>query len=92
MSLRLIYLAELEKIRAEAKAQLVSGAADIRAKFMADRAAKVEADRRADLARQAVEFAQAEARRKAELEKIAQEQRREAARPRPKKDGPDFSR
>jgi ATP-dependent exoDNAse (exonuclease V) alpha subunit len=84
--------AELEKIRAEAKAQLVSGAADIRAKFMADRAAKVEADRRADLARQAVEFAQAEARRKAELEKIAQEQRREAARPRPKKDGPDFSR
>jgi hypothetical protein len=35
---------------------------------MADRAAKVEANRRADLAGEAVEFAQAEARRRAELE------------------------
>ena len=87
--------AELDRIAAQAKTELVSGAADFRARFMADRAAKIEADRRAELAHQAVEFAQGEARRKAELEKIAQEQQREAreaARPGAKKDGPDFSR
>jgi hypothetical protein len=59
---------------------------------MADRAAKIEANRRAELARQAVEFAQAEARRKAELERTIQERQREAALPGPKKDGPEFSR
>ncbi|MET3135413.1 ATP-dependent exoDNAse (exonuclease V) alpha subunit [Oxalobacteraceae bacterium GrIS 1.11] len=75
----------------QAHRQLSSGAADFRAKFMADRAAKVEADRRAELAREGKEFAQAEARRKAELEKVAQERQRKAARPGPKKDGPDFS-
>jgi hypothetical protein len=71
----------------QAKTQLVSGAADFRAKFMADRAAMQEQER------QAAERAQLEARRKAELEKIAQERQRQA-RPRgPTKDndGPDFS-
>ena len=60
---------------------------------MADRAAKQEQERQAELARQAAERAQLEARRKAELEKIAQERQRQA-RPRgPSKDndGPDFS-
>jgi len=71
---------------------LSKGAADFHAKFMADRAAKAEADRRAELVRQAVEFAQSEARRKTELERATKEQQREAARPGPKKDGPDFSR
>ena len=71
---------------------LSKGAADFHAKFMADRAAKAEADRRAQLVRQAVEFAQGEARRKAELEKATKEQQREAARPGLKKEGPDFSR
>jgi hypothetical protein len=75
----------------QAKQQLTSGAADFRAKFMAERAAKIEADRRAELAREAAAFRQAEAMRKAELEKIAQEQQREG-RSGPKKDGPGFSR
>src|SRR5476649_2771794 len=71
----------------QAKTELVSGAADFRAKFMADRAAKQEQER------QAAERAQLEARRKAELERIAQERQRQA-RPRgPSKDndGPDYS-
>ncbi len=76
----------------QAHRQLSSGAAEFRAKFLAERAAKIEADRRAELARQAVEFAQAEARRKAELEKIAQEQQRELERSEQKRDGPRFSR
>jgi hypothetical protein len=72
---------------------LSKGAADFHAKFMADRAAKAEADRRAELVRQAVEFALGEARRKAELERNIQERQREAAaRPGPKKNGPEFSR
>jgi ATP-dependent exoDNAse (exonuclease V) alpha subunit len=71
---------------------LSKGAANFHAKFMADQAAKAEADRRADLARQAVEFAQGEARRKAELERSAQERQREVRRAGPKKDGPEFSR
>ena len=77
----------------QAKTQLVNGAADFRAKFMADRAAKIEVDRQAELARQSAERAQLEARSKAELERIAQERQRQA-RPRgPSKgnDGPDFS-
>lgn len=70
----------------QAKTELVSGAADFRAKFMADRAAKQEQ------ARQAAERAQLEARRKVELERIAQERQRQA-RPRgpSKDDGPDYS-
>ena len=75
----------------QAHRTLASGAADFKAQFLAERAAKIEADRRAELARQAAEFRQAEAMRKAELEKIAQERQRQAARPGPKKDGPDFS-
>lgn len=75
----------------QAHRTLASGAADFKAQFLAERAAKIETDRRAELARQALEFRQAEAMRKAELERIAQERQREAARPAPKKDGPDFS-
>jgi ATP-dependent exoDNAse (exonuclease V) alpha subunit len=71
---------------------LSKGAANFHAKFMADRAAKAEADRRADLARQAVEFAQGEARRKAELERSAA-QEKEAQRGKKKnRDGPSWSR
>lgn len=74
----------------QAKTQLISGAADFRAKFMADRAANIEADRQAELASQAAERTQLEARRKAELEKSVQERQRQ---PSQKKDrgGPDFS-
>ena len=73
-----------EQAKHQAKTELVSGAAAFRAKFMANRAAKVEADRQAELARHAAERAQLEARRKAELERT---------RPGPSKDndGPDFS-
>ena len=77
----------------QAKTELVSGAADFRAKFMADRAAKQEQERQAEQARQEAERAQLEARRKAELERIAQELQRQA-RPRgPSRDndGPDYS-
>jgi ATP-dependent exoDNAse (exonuclease V) alpha subunit len=77
----------------QAKAELVSGAADFRAKFMADRAAKQEQERQAEQARQATERAQLEARCKAELERIAQERQRQA-RPRGPSndnDGPDYS-
>jgi hypothetical protein len=69
----------------QAKAELVSGAADFRAKFMADRAAKQEQ------ARQAAERAQLEARRKAELERIAQERQRSSLTPKKENDGPDYS-
>jgi hypothetical protein len=82
-----------EHAKHQAKTELVSGAADFRARFMAERAAKQEQERQAELARQAAERAQLEARRKAELEKIAQERQRQA-RPRgPSKDndGPDYS-
>ncbi|MET3135391.1 ATP-dependent exoDNAse (exonuclease V) alpha subunit [Oxalobacteraceae bacterium GrIS 1.11] len=83
--------AELERISIEAKAQLVSGAANFRAKFMADRAAKIEADRRAELARQGVEFAQAEAKRKAGLERVAAQEREEKRNP-TKDQGPGWTR
>lgn len=72
------------KLVGQANTQLVSGAADFCAKFMADRAAKIEADL------QAVERVQLEARRKAD----AQERQRQAwPRPGPSKDNdwPDFS-
>ena len=75
----------------QAKTQLVSGAADFRAKFMADRAAKQEQERQADLARQAAEHAQLEARRKADLEKIAQERHARPRGPSKGNDGPDYS-
>ena len=76
----------------QAKTELVSGAADFRAKFMADRAVKQEQERQAEQARQATERTQLEVRRKAELERIAQERQRQA-RPRgpSKDDGPDYS-
>lgn len=70
---------------------LSKGAANFHAKFMADRTAKAEVDRRAELARQAVEFAQREARRKAELERIAAKEKAEQLSP--KKDlRPGWSR
>ena len=78
----------------QAKQQLSSGAADFRAKFMAERALKIEADRRADLAREAKEFAQAEATRKAGLEKSGQDPGQDQKRggPKQEKDGWEWSR
>jgi hypothetical protein len=73
------------------KEQAASGAASFRAKFEAHKAEKLAQERQAAQAKEAAERAQFEARRKAELEKIAQDRQREAARPGPKKDGPDFS-
>jgi hypothetical protein len=78
----------LEHAKQQAKSQLVSGAADFRARFMADRATKQEMERKAELARQ-------------EVERIAQEHRRQAIREQgrqPKadakkeQDGPSFTR
>lgn len=83
--------AELAKISAEAKSQLVSGAADFRARFMADRAAKIEADRRAELAQQAAERAQVAAARKVEQERITAQERKEQSKP-TKDQGPGWSR
>ncbi len=86
--------ADAARQMAQAKQELSAGAAIFRAQFMAERAAKIEVDRRAELAREALEFRQAEARRKAGLASIVQEQQPQATRPGPKKekDGPDFSR
>lgn len=64
--------AELERIAAQAKTELVTGAADYRARFMADRAAKIKADRRAELTHQAAERGPAEAARKVEQERVEQ--------------------
>jgi len=77
----------LEQAKQEAKSELVSGAADFRARFMAERAAKQELERKVELARQ-------------EAERIAQERRQALqeqarhTRPEQKKDrdGPGFSR
>ncbi len=80
-------LAAAQLVR-QAKTELVSGAADFRAKFMADRAAKQEQERQAEQARQAAERAQLETRRKAELERIAQERPRGRNK---ENNGPDFS-
>jgi chromosome segregation ATPase len=76
----------------QARQQLTSGAADFRVKFMAERAAKIEVERRTELARQAMEFRQAEVTRMAELERNAQELQREAARLKTVNKGPDLSR
>ena len=83
--------AELERIAAQAKTELVSGAADFRARFMADRAAKIEADRRVELAQQAADRAQVEAARKVEQERIAAQEREEQRNPK-KEQGPSWSR
>lgn len=71
-----------------ARAQLVSGATDFRARFMADRAAKQERERQAEQARKAAELEQ---RRKAMLEQAAAERARPVATPKKDRDGPDFS-
>jgi ATP-dependent exoDNAse (exonuclease V) alpha subunit len=73
----------------QAKTQLVSGAADFRAQFMADRAAKIELERQAELLQQAAERAQFDARRKAELERIAEERINSRSKDH---DGPGYSR
>ncbi len=75
-----------------AKQQLSSRAAVLRAQFQAERAAKVEVERRADLAHQAVELRQTEAVRKMELEKSVKSKQRQVAQPGPKREGPDLSR
>ena len=79
--------AALEHAKQQAKSQLASGAADFRARFMAERTTKQELERKAELARQ-------------EAERIAQERRQalqeqaRQTRPEQKKgqDGPGFSR
>ncbi|PLY39462.1 conjugal transfer protein TraA [Janthinobacterium sp. ROICE36] len=83
--------AELERVAAQAKTELVSGAAAFRARFMADRAAKIEADRRAELAQQAAERAKVDAARKVEQERIAAQEREEQRNPK-KDQGPGWSR
>jgi hypothetical protein len=76
--------------KAQARQELTSGAADFRARFMAERAAKQELERKAELARQAAERAQLEARRRAELEKVTQERVKSGSNK--EKDGPGYSR
>jgi hypothetical protein len=76
----------------QAKQQLSAGAAVLRAKFQAERTAKIEAERRAELVREATEFAQAEARRKAELERVAAKEREEKSKTKGKDQGPSWSR
>jgi hypothetical protein len=76
----------------QAKQQLFSGAADFRAKFMAEREAKIEADRRVELTRQATELRQAEARRKAELDRAGVQGREAESKPKGKDKGPSYGR
>jgi len=80
--------AALEHAKQQAKSELVSGAADFRARFMADRATKQEMERKAELARQ-------------EVERIAQERHRQSLREKARQpqsdtkkqqDGPSFTR
>lgn len=71
-----------------ARSELVNGAADFRARFIADRAAKQEQERQAEQARQVAELEQ---RRKAMLQQAAQERARPAPAPKKERDGPDFS-
>lgn len=74
----------------QAREELASSAADFRARFIAERAAKQELQHKAELARQAIERAKLEVRRSTALEQAD----RERTRPGPKKgrDGPEFSR
>jgi hypothetical protein len=79
--------AALEHAKQQAKSELVNGAADFRARFMAERAAKQELERKVELARQEAE------RVKVERRQTVQEQARQT-RAEQKKDrnGPGFSR
>lgn len=80
--------ARLAASKDAARSELVSGAADFRARFMADRAAKQEQERQAEQARKAAEL---ERRHKAMLEQAAAERARPAPAPKKGRDGPDFS-
>ena len=82
--------AALEQSKQQARIELASGAADFRAKFMAERAAKQGLERKAELDRQVVERVQLEAKRRLELERIVQERQQSA--PKKERDGPGFSR
>ena len=79
--------AALEHAKQQAKSELVSGAADFRARFMTERAAKQELERKVELARQEAE------RVKVERRQTVQEQARQT-RAEQKKDrnGPGLSR
>ena len=79
--------AALEHAKQQAKSELASGAADFRARFMAERAAKQELERKVELARQEAERVALERRQ------TLQEQARQT-RPEQKKErnGPGFSR
>jgi hypothetical protein len=91
--------AKAERTRQEAalqkeqvKQRMETNAAAFKTKFFADRAAKVEADRRADLIREATEFAQAEARRRAELERVATQEREAKSQIKGRNKGPSLDR
>lgn len=83
-----VQAARLAANKDAAKAQLVSGAADFRARFMAERAVKQAQERQAEQARKAVELEQ---RRKALQEQAAAERARPAPAPKKDRGGPDFS-
>ena len=79
--------AALEHAKQQAKSELASGAADFRARFMAERATKQEMERKAELARQAVQRI-AQERREALQEQVRQSR----SKPKKERDGPGFSR
>lgn len=80
--------AALEHAKQQAKSELVSGAADFRARFMADRATKQEMERKAELARQEVERIAQERHRQSLREKARQPQ----SNTKKQQDGPSFTR
>jgi len=80
--------AALEHAKQQAKGELVSGAADFRARFMADRATKQEMERKAELARQEVERIAQERHRQSLREKARQPQ----SNTKKQQDGPSFTR
>ena len=77
----------LEHAKQQAKSELASGAADFRARFMAERATKQEMERKAELARQAVERIA-----KDRHEALQEQARQSRSKPKKERDDPGFSR
>lgn len=77
----------LEHAKQQAKSELASGAADFRARFMAERAKKQEMERKAELARQAVERIA-----KDRHEALQEQARQSRSKPKKERDDPGFSR
>ena len=80
--------ATLEHAKQQAKSELVSGAANFRARLMAERATKQEMDRKAELARQEVERITQEHRRQS----LREQARQPHANTKKEQDGPGFTR